>query len=169
LRDSPRDEGVLAMIVRRPHVGVREVLEAGVLDVVSGLVGDSWRARGSSRTPDGSAHSDMQVTIMNARAVDLVAAQDRSRWPLAGDQLFVDFSLSEDNVPPGTRLTVGAAIVEVTHEPHTGCGKFTRRFGIEATKFVNSPEGRALHLRGINARVIQSGPIRVGDMVRKSS
>jgi MOSC domain-containing protein YiiM len=155
--------------VRRPQIGVREVLEEGTLDVVFGLLGDNWRARGSSGTPDGSPHPDMQLTIMNARAIDLIAGQDRSRWPLAGDQLFVDLDLSEENVPPDTCLAIGSAIVEVTESPHTGCGKFTRRFGVEATKFVNSPVGRRLHLRGVNARILESATIRVGDVVKKTS
>jgi hypothetical protein len=166
IRASPQDQGIVELIVRRPAVGVREILEDAVLDEEHGLVGDSWRLRGSSRTSDGSPHPDTQLNIMNARAIDLVA-QERSRWPLAGDQLFVDLDLSEGNVPPGTRLAVGSAIVEVTAIPHTGCRKFVQRFGSDATKFVNSPVGRQLHLRGVNARVIQSGSIRRGDVIRK--
>lgn len=166
IRQAPSDEGVLELIVRRPAVGQREVLDEGELDPVEGLVGDTWRLRGSSRTPDGSPHPDMQLNIMNARAVDLVA-RARSRWALAGDQLYVDLDLSGRNLPPGTRLAIGAAIVEVTPQPHTGCGKFVRRFGVDAMKFVNSPIGRELNLRGINARVVRGGRIRVGEVVRK--
>jgi MOSC domain-containing protein YiiM len=166
IRRSPRDEGTLALIVRRPGIDEREVLEHGELDVVQGLVGDSWRRRGSSRSIDGGPHPDMQLNIMNARAVALVA-QSPDRWQLAGDQLFVDLDLSPANLPPGTRLAIGSAIVEVTAEPHTGCGKFVSRFGVDAMKFVNSTIGRELSLRGINAKVVQPGAIRVGDAVRK--
>ena len=87
---------------------------------------------------DGSANPDAQLTLMNARVVALVAGE-RERWPLAGDQLYVDLDLSADNLPPGTRLAVGSAVIEVTPEPHTGCAKFSARFGSEALRFVNSP------------------------------
>jgi hypothetical protein len=163
---APKDGGVLEMIVRRPGVGAREVLTRGELDVVEGLVGDSWSRRTSSRSEDGLAHPDMQINVMSARAIALVAG-DKTRWPLAGDQLYIDLDLSAENLPPGTELAIGSAVIEVTSEPHTGCGKFVKRFGVDATKFVNSTIGRSLHLRGINARVVQAGAIQVGDLVRK--
>ena len=166
IQRSPKMEGVLAMIVRRPAVGEREVLQTGELDLVQGLVGDTWKVRSSSRTSDGTAHPDMQLNVMNARAIALVA-QTQERWPLAGDQLFVDLDLSEANVPAGTRLALGSAVIEVTDQPHTGCQKFVARFGLDAMKFVNSPVGKELHLRGINARVVQPGIIHVGDVVKK--
>ena len=166
VRQSPKDEGRLEMIVRRPRVEAREVLEVGELDLEMGLVGDNWLERGSGRTADGSAHPDMQLNVINARLLDLVA-QDRARWQLAGDQLVVDFDLSEENIPPGTQLAIGSAVIEVTAQPHTGCQKFVARFGRDAMLFVNSPVGKQLHLRGINARVVQPGTIRPGDAVRK--
>jgi hypothetical protein len=164
---SPRDGGVLELIVRRPRAGEREVLEEGQLDLVEGLVGDNWQTRGSSRTADGSAHPDMQLNVMNSRVIALVA-QDRARWRLAGDQLFIDMDLSAANLTPGTRLAIGSAVIEVTAQPHTGCQKFVARFGADAMQFVNSPQGRQLHLRGINARVVRAGVIRVGDVARKT-
>jgi hypothetical protein len=166
IRQSPRDEGALEMIVRRPRTGEREVLTEGELDPVAGLVGDTWRTRGSPRTPDGSSHPGMQLNIMNSRVIALVA-QNRDRWQLAGDQLFVDMDLSAENVPPGTRLALGSAIIEVTALPHTGCHKFVARFGSDAGRFVNSPVRRQLQLRGVNARVVQRGTIRIGDVTRK--
>lgn len=166
IRQSPADQGALRMIVRRPQTDEREVLEEGELDLEVGLVGDNWKARGYRKTPDGSAHPDMQLNIMNARAAALVA-QDPARWPLAGDQLYVDLDLSGENLPAGTRLQIGGAVIEVTAEPHTGCSKFVSRFGKDAMKFVNSPVGRELNLRGINAKVVEPGVIRVGDSLRK--
>ena len=129
-------------------------------------MGDCWSTRGSSSTPDGAANPDMQINIMSARVVALVA-QHKDRWPLAGDQLYLDLDLSEDNLPPGTLLALGTAVLEVTPPPHTGCRKFVARFGVEAMKFVNSPLGRQLNLRGINARVVQSGTIRLGDLATR--
>jgi MOSC domain-containing protein YiiM len=166
VRSAPRDTGVLALIVRRPAVGERQILEAGELTFDDGLQGDGWRARGSRHTPDGSAEPGRQVTIMSARAIALVAG-DRSRWPLAGDQLYIDIDLSEENLPAGTRLALGGAVLEISPEPHTGCAKFRERFGVDAARFVNGDEGRPLRLRGVNARVVEPGTIRVGDEVAK--
>ncbi|HEU0294802.1 MAG TPA: MOSC domain-containing protein [Anaerolineales bacterium] len=166
IRQAPNDDGTLRMIVRRPAVDEREVIGEAELTVQEGLVGDTWKVRASRHTPDGSANTDAQITLMNARAIALLA-QSEDRWSLAGDQLYVDLNLGEDNLLPGTRLAVGSAILEVSAQPHTGCNKFSARFGVEAMKFVNSPEGKRLHLRGINAKVVQSGTIRVGDVIKK--
>ena len=163
---SPKDGGVLQMIVRRPQIGEREILDEGALDPAEGLVGDNWKLRTSKRTADGTPHPDMQLNLINSRLVSLVA-QDRSRWHLAGDQLYVDLDLSEANLPPGTRLSIGSAVIEVTAEPHTGCSKFVERFGLDAMKFVNAPERKDLHLRGINARVVRSGVVRAGEAINK--
>ena len=163
---SPKDHGTLQMIVRRPDVDQREVLDEVDLDPRQGVVGDTWNKRSSSRTPDGSPHPDMQINIMNSRVIALVA-QDRERWPLAGDQLFIDMDLTDTNLPPGTKLALGSAVIEVTAPPHTGCAKFVSRFGADAMKFVNSPLGKTLRLRGINAKVVKPGTIRVGDVAKK--
>ena len=162
---SPSDEGTLEMIVRRPANGERERLIEGELDLELGLVGDNWHVRPSSRTPDRSPHPDMQLNVMNARMIDVIA-QSRDRWQLAGDQLFVDLDLSEKNLPVGTRLAIGSAIIKVTEQPHKGCKKFSQRFGVEALKFVNSPIGKPLRLRGLCAKVVQAGTVGQGDKVR---
>ncbi|MFH1569213.1 MAG: MOSC domain-containing protein [Gemmatimonadota bacterium] len=166
VRQSPATNGRLEMIARRPAIGERDILEEGQLDLVEGLVGDNWQSRGRQQTPPREPNPETQVTLMNARFAQLVAGT-RERWPLAGDQLYVDLDLGLQNLPAGTRLRIGAATVEVTAEPHTGCRKFVERFGLEAMTFANSDEGRQLCLRGINARVVQGGPIRVGDAIAK--
>ena len=163
---SPKDDGVVSMIVRRPDTDQREVLDSGELDVDEGLVGDNWRSRGSRKTADGSAHPEMQLNLMNARVISLVA-RTRERWALAGDQFFVDLDLGKENLPAGTRLAMGSAIIEVTAVPHLGCKKFTARFGMEAMKFVNSRRGKELCFRGINAKVVQSGRVSIGDTIRR--
>lgn len=168
IHNSPKDLGVLEMIVRRPGEDVREPLEQGRLDPGEGLVGDNWRLRGSGRTADGAPSPDTQLTLMNARAIAMMAGS-RERWPLAGDQLFVDLDLSYDNLPPGTRLEVGSAVIEVTAEAHNGCGKFVERYGLDAMKFVNSPDGKAVNLRGIYAKVVRAGTISAGDEVRRAT
>ena len=166
IRRSPREEGVLHLIVRRPKVNEREVLEEAELDPVAGLVGDTWSARKSARTADGSPHPDMQLNLMNSRVIALLA-REKGRWALAGDQFYVDLDLSAANLPPGTRLSLGSAIIEVTPQPHAGCKKFEARFGPDALQFVNSPVGKELHLRGINAKVVRAGRVRTGAVVRK--
>jgi hypothetical protein len=167
IRRSPKKAGTVELIARRPAVEERELLDEAELDPVEGLMGDCWRTRGSKATEDGAAHPDLQLTLMNARAAAVVAGE-RERWALAGDQLYVDFDLSVDNLPPGTRLQVGTAVIEVTAQPHTGCGKFSRRFGVDALKFVNSDAGRELNLRGINTRIVSGGTVRVGDSIHKA-
>ncbi len=168
IRQSPKDAGTLDLIVRRPRSNQREILSEGELNLVEGLAGESWRFRGSSRSADGLAHPEMQLNLMNSRVIALIA-QEKDRWQLAGDQLFLDLDLSAENLPPGTQLSLGSALIEVTAEPHTGCKKFVERFGLDAMKFVNSKVGRQFNLRGINAKVIQAGVIRVGDTARKQS
>ncbi len=167
IRRAPGDVGTVALIVRRPVEGEREVLQEGVLDLSEGLVGDRWSAHRSSRTPDGSPNVETQLTLMNARVVDLVAAGDRERWALAGDQIYVDLDISEANLPAGTRLALGSAVIEVSAEPHTGCVKFASRFGNDAHRFVNTKPLRHLRLRGLNAKVIEPGTVSSGDTIRK--
>jgi hypothetical protein len=166
VRRAPSALGTVGLIVRRPGVDEREVLEEATFDLDEGLVGDSWRERGSRRRPDRSPNPDAQVTLMSSRLAALVAG-DRARWPLAGDQLYVDLDLSVDNLPPGTRLRLGTAELEITAEPHTGCAKFSARFGSDALRFINSPTGRQLRLRGVNARVVEPGVVRTGDEITK--
>ena len=166
---APAAVGTVELIVRRPAEGEREVLEEATVDLTDGLVGDNWRARGSRRMPDGSANPNAQLTVMSARAADLVAAGVRERWELAGDQFYVDFDISEANVPAGTRLALGSAVIEVTADPHTGCAKFHARFGGDAHTFVNTRQHRHLRLRGLNAKVVEPGTVRSGDAIRKLS
>jgi hypothetical protein len=166
VRRSPKDAGRLELIVRRPKSEVRDVLEEGELDLTAGLVGDNWIERPSDRMPDQTAHPDMQLNLINTRFINLVA-QDEERWQLAGDQLFVDLDLSEKNLPARTRLAIGSAVIEVTEQPHTGCKKFAARFGNDAQKFVMTPVGRQMRLRGMCAKVVQPGMIRRGNTVEK--
>lgn len=161
---SPKDDGLLELIVRRPAVNNREVIADGILDVEHGLVGDNWLTRGSSRTDNGRGHPEMQLNVMNYRFALLVAGH-RDRVSLAGDQLFVDLDLSGHNLSPGTRLSVGSAVIEVTAIPHLGCKKFVERFGLEAMKFANSEFGRKHSLRGINAKVVKTGSVAVGNVI----
>ncbi|MDP9073588.1 MAG: MOSC domain-containing protein [Actinomycetota bacterium] len=172
IRRSPANSGRLELIVRRPSVGGREVLAEAFLDPVLGLVGDTWSVRASMRTPDRSPHPDKQLTAMNARVAALLsgfatARGQVDRRPLAGDQLYLDLDLSEANLSPGAQLQLGDAVIEVTDQPHLGCAKFASRFGPDSIRFVNSPSGRQLRLRGLNARVVVGGAVRWGDAVSK--
>jgi MOSC domain-containing protein len=164
IRQAPVETGVIGLIVRRPTEGEREVVDEVRLDVAEGLVGDSWRARGNRHAPDGSADPQAQLTLVNSRAAAAFAG-DASRWALAGDQIYADFDISVEHLPPGTRLAIGDAEIEVSEKPHTGCAKFSGRFGKDALRFVNTPEGRRLRLRGMNTKITKSGTVRVGDPI----
>ncbi|MSO40675.1 MAG: MOSC domain-containing protein [Solirubrobacterales bacterium] len=170
VRAAPADLGEVRLIVRRPAENERKLLNEAELDPERGLVGDDWISRGSSST-GGGPNPKAQVTVMSARVAAVVSGgedgEGGERWAPAGDQLYVDLDLSEANLPPWSRLRIGDAVLEVTDEPHLGCGKFSRRFGVDALKFVNSEQGRALRLRGLNARVVEPGTARVGDRVAK--
>lgn len=166
IRESPADEGRVELIARRPAENQREVVSEAELDVHVGLVGDTWLVRGSGRTPDGGPSPEAQVTLMNARAAAAIAGE-RERWPMAGDQFYVDLDISRTNLPPGSRVQIGSAVIEFSEPPHTGCAKFSARYGVEALKFVNSPVGRELRLRGANCRVVVAGTVRAGDAIKK--
>lgn len=164
---APPTEGRIVSIIRRPAHDEREVVDAGVLDVTAGLVGDGWLARGSRSTPDGSADPESQLTLMSTRVLAAIEP-DASRWPLAGDQILVDMDLGVENLPPGTRLLAGGAELEVTVRPHTGCAKFAARFGTDALRWISAPDGKALRMRGVYVKVVRGGTVRVGQSVRKA-
>lgn len=167
IKQSPQDNGRVEGIVIRPKTDERVSLQECELSPKLGLHGDTWASRVTSLSfPDGSPNPKTQVALMNSRAIDLIA-QSKERWPLAGDNLFVDLDIGEENLQPGQRLSVGSAILEITEIPHTGCDKFVKRFGADAVKFVNSKEGRKMRLRGVYAQIVQAGTIKVGDVVSK--
>jgi MOSC domain-containing protein YiiM len=167
IQASPRDLGTLRALVRRPDRDRREILSEVELSTVEGVVGDNWLTRGSSRTPDGSANPDSQVTLMSVRVLAAIEP-DESRWHLGGDQLLVDFDLSLEHLPIGTHFLVGDTELVVSADPHTGCAKFSARFGSDALRWVNGPEGREGRYRGVNARVVRGGIVRVGDEIRRA-
>jgi hypothetical protein len=167
IRRSPADAGRVERIARRPATGEREVVETATLDTELGVVGDGWVLRGSKRMPDGSSDPEAQVTIMNSRVAALLSGGPIG-WEIAGDQLYVDLDLSVGNLPPGTRLTIGSAMVEVSAVPHRGCVQFSGRFGPDALRFASTPSGQELRLRGVNTRIVQSGVVRIGDLVSKA-
>jgi hypothetical protein len=162
---SPRDVGIVEQLVLRPARDRRLVADEVRLDVREGVVGDDWLARGSRSSPDGRANPESQLMLMSTRVLAAIEP-DRDRWALAGDQLLVDYDLSIDHLPPGTRILVGAAELEVSVKPHTGCAKFSGRFGSDALRWINSPEGREARLRGVGAKVVRGGVVRVGDAIR---
>jgi hypothetical protein len=167
LRAAPADTGTLAMIVRRPDTGAREILDEGLLDETGGLLGDNWLSRATSHAIAEGHHLDAMITVMSARMVALLGETEDVQ-ALAGDQLSVDLDLSHDNLPAGSRIGLGEdAVLEVSAKPHAGCKKFLARFGADALGFVNGDVGSRMRLRGLNARVVRGGVIRPGDVVRR--
>ena len=164
--DAPRDGGKIEMLVRRPTQDEREVVEFAQLRADVGMVGDDWFERGKAASQDGSVDPQYQLTVMSSRVVQAVAGS-RDRWPLAGDQIYVDMLLGTEELASGTRLAIGSAVIEVSSVPHTGCKKFVGRFGADALRFVNTGDGKPRRFRGLNASVVIDGECKVGDLVTR--
>ncbi len=163
---SPKNNGILELIVARPVKEARRVLDEMEISLAGGLEGDNWANGCWMSLPDGSPHPDVQIAMTNSRCLAAIAGE-KSNWPPAGDSLFVDLDISEENLKPGDRLSIGTAVIEITSTAHTGCQKFSQRYGVDALKFVNAPEWKSMRLRGIYARVVKDGRIRVGDRISK--
>jgi len=153
---APKDSGRVTLIVRRMDKGQRETPDRLQLTPEAGIPGDAWSRQ---RRPD----PDAQIAVMQADVARLIA--NGQPLELFGDQLFLDLDLSVENLPPGSRLRVGSATVEVTPMPHNGCGKFRARFGLDAVGLVSDPQLRHRNLRGIYLRVVEPGAAAVGDSV----
>ena len=166
VRAAPRDEAAITLIVTRPDTDQREVVASAQLTPEEGLVGDHWLARGNAKMPGGVANPEAQITLMSTRVLEAIEP-DPARWPIAGDQLYLDMDLSESNLPAGTRLAVGEAEVLVTELPHTGCVKFAGRFGHDALRWISTHEGRSMRMRGMYVKVVRAGAVHTGDMVRR--
>ena len=165
LRALDAAEGTLELIVRRPSEGDRELPATAEISLEAGLVGDRWRAS-AHRDEAGAVSRENQLTLMSIRMLELIAEPER--WPLSGDNLLVDMGLAMESLPIGSRLAIGEeVVVQISEVPHTGCAKFSARFGSDALRFVNSPEGRVLRLRGVNAHVIEPGTVSTGDAIRR--
>ena len=172
--ESPKDNGKLELIVIRPDVEQRKILSTGELSTVEGLVGDSWIKRPDSKTPDKKPRLGTQITIMNSRVTSLITKklyksekEKFEKWSLAGDQFFVDMDLSYDNLPPGTKLSLGNAEIEISSDPHNGCEKFKNWYGKDARDFVNSEMGKKHNFRGIQGKVIKNGSVGINEIFKK--
>lgn len=156
LPPAPRDLGTLTLIVRRREGGTRELLERVALTPEEGLPGDAW-----GRRPP--LNPEAQLAVIQTDIAELIA--NGQPLPLFGDNLFLNLDLSRENLPTGSRLRVGAAVLEVTPKPHNGCAKFHARFGAAALRFASHPDRRHLNLRGIYLKVVEGGELAVGDAV----
>ncbi len=154
---APRDAGRLALIVRRHEGGARETPPRVRLSLEEGVPGDGWSRR-PPRDPEA------QLAVMRRDVAELIA--NGQPLTLFGDNLFVELDLSAANLPFGTRLRVGMALVEMTPKPHNGCIKFKGRFGRDALRFVQAKETRDQNFRGVYWKVIEAGDAQVGDAIR---
>jgi MOSC domain-containing protein YiiM len=157
----PRERGSVRLLCVRRAPSEHETPESVEVTVDEGLVGDRW-----SRRADHDPDPDSQVTLMMANVAELVAAGVQ---PLheAGDNILVDYDISAENLPVGSRLRIGGVVLEVSAAPHTGCSKFAGRFGTDALRWTNSPRWPERRLRGMNCRVISGGTVRLGDAVER--
>lgn len=155
----PTGTGRLAGIIRRPASGQRDVIQRILLSVAEGIPGNRWGSR-IPQDPEG------QIAVMRADVAELIAgARGATAFALFGDNLFMELDLSVEALPPGSRVRVGTAVLELAAKPHTGCSKFLARFGPGALKLVSDPGLRHLNLRGIYLRVVDPGEIAEGDTV----
>jgi hypothetical protein len=152
----PKDSGELALICARGEDGQRSELQRAALSVRGGLPGDAWFR-------DCPEKVDAQLTVMRVDVARLFA--NGQSITLAGDNLFVDLDLSKANLPCGSRLRIGGALLEVTPEPHNGCLKFRQRFGADALRFTAEPNRHDQHLRGIYLKTVEAGEVAVGDTI----
>lgn len=158
----------LVGIYARPAKCERLALATAGLSVETGLEQDNWLTENWLFLENNQPDPRNQVSLMNSRVLRLIADDDE-RMRLAGNNLIVDFDLSEAAAPAGTRLQIGGVVLEISDVPHTGCRSFSNRFGFDATRFVNSPQGKALHLRGRYAQILKPGQVTVGDTVSRVS
>ncbi len=163
---SPKDRGPIESITVRPASEQRRTVNSVAISLAGGVEGDHW-AQGCWKSTDaGKPHPDVQICMMNSRCIDLIAG-DKDNWAPAGDNLFIDMDLTPENLPPGTRIAMGTAILEITDTAHKGCAKFIERYGRDACVFVNVGDGDRYKLRGIYGRVVQDGVLSVGDLATK--
>ena len=157
---APRERGSVRLICIRKAGGHHETPHEAEIAPGIGLVGDRWSEREPGRDPDGYSG----VTLINATVAELIAA---GHQPLdaAGDNLHVDLDIAVDALPAGTRLRVGSALLRISEQPHTGCSTFSGKFGLDALKWVSTPDGRRRRLRGVNCSVLEGGSVRVGDPI----
>jgi hypothetical protein len=153
---TAKDKGAVVMLMARGEGGRREILRQAALEVDAGMPGDAWNRR-AGRKPD------MSIAVMQSDVAELIA--NGQPIELAGDNLYLALDLSTTNLPAGSRVRAGSAILEVTPYPHDGCKKFRARFGDDAVRFTSEPALRHLNLRGIYMRVIEAGIVRSGDFV----
>lgn len=164
--DSPITNGTIELIVCRPKTNARKILTEAELTIEEGLVGDCWKNKRNFMRKDGLPDVEVQLTLMNSRCINAIAGS-KEFWPLAGDQLFVDLNLCKTVLQPKQQLKINDAIIEITDVPHLGCSKFSKRFGSDALKFVNSKNGKLHNLRGVNAKIIQPGVIKTGAIIER--
>jgi hypothetical protein len=164
---SPAEGAAVEALFSRPAPGKRLDLPALEVSVSGGIAGDHWSLGCWKTLPDGSPDPDVQVSLMNRRMLHLIAGA-RDNWARAGNNIIVDMDLSIDNLPIGQRLRVGTAELEIGPVANTGCDFFIERYGRDACVFVNTGIAKQKRLRGVYARVVKDGQIRIGDIIRKA-
>jgi MOSC domain-containing protein YiiM len=156
---SPRDLGRVQGCVVRTGRGVRETPSALRVVEGAGVVGDLWSTHPHSAPGN-------QVSLINVHVLRSLCDGDESRMPLSGDNLHVDLELSEANLPVGTLLAIGTALLRVSPVPHRPCGSFVKRYGATAAKKVARATRIGRRGRGVLCEVVRGGVIANGDEIR---
>jgi hypothetical protein len=163
---APADNAPVRQLCFRPDRHARSFPDQLALTRAAGIPGDRWLAEPWLRLPDGAPDPDIQVSILPARVLDLIWKPGDTA-PHPGDPIIADMDLSLANLPPGTLVQAGSAVLRVSALFNDGCVKWKARYGADAKDWITAPGHPALRLRGILCAVVQDGAVRIGDRLQK--
>lgn len=163
---APKDDAPILQLCFRPGYNQRRFPEALELTRARGIPGERFETAPWARLPDGTGDPRIQVSILPRRVLDLVW-RDRDGTPHPGDTVIADLDTTEANLPVGTLLQAGTALLRVSDLFNDGCVKWKVRYGRDAKDWIVQPGHEPLRLRGVLCAVERDGVMRVGDRLRK--
>lgn len=160
---APRDDAPIALLCTRPALGQRAFPASIRLTKAEGIPGERWLTQSWLRLPDGRPDPRNQVSLLPSRVMD-IAWQNRDTAPHPGDPIVADLDMTEANLPVGTLIGVGSAVLRVSDVPNLGCVKWKVRYGSDALAWVAADP--ALRLRGVLCSVEQDGEVTLNDRLQ---